>query len=390
MGGHELAHLIYAKKGGFEIASPLLPPLPTISSTFSSSSSSSDLSSSSSLSSASSLSSSSSILVKDTNQGDDPKEQEEEQEEEQRQEESPSSPLVSAITTLPIPTGTILPFLGVLPYLSVRTNLRTSPPSPNALFDFALAGPATGYALSFVSLLVGLYLTTASIDGSGSIVDIITATASAKDLFPTVPLSLLKHSTLGATVIANVLDGGGMWGERGFGNVVDLTNMATTTTTAAEAAASSASDLATSVVTSSGMTSWLLTQDPSTPIPLHPLVIAGFAGMMINALDSLPYGGTDGGRMCQGLLGRYPSVLVSEILSFLLPIYCLFILGGGENGLYGYDIFPLYLIVIRFAQRDPEIMQINEVDENIRPGIGRVAAGLIMWSTAIMTLVPLR
>merc|ERR1712161_146759 len=130
----------------------------------------------------------SSILVKDTNQGDDPKEQEEEQ------EEAPSSPLVSAITTLPIPTGTILPFLGVLPYLSVRTNLRTSPPSPNALFDFALAGPATGYALSFVSLLVGLYLTTASIDvsgsgttGSGSIVVIITATASAKDLFPTVP-----------------------------------------------------------------------------------------------------------------------------------------------------------------------------------------------------------
>ena len=43
--GHELAHLIYAKKGGFEIASPLLPPLPTISSTFSSSSSSSSSSS---------------------------------------------------------------------------------------------------------------------------------------------------------------------------------------------------------------------------------------------------------------------------------------------------------------------------------------------------------
>lgn len=43
----------------------------------------------------------------------------------------------------------------------------------------------------------------------------------------------------------------------------------------------------------------LINQEAATQIPLHPIAIAGFVGMIINALDLLPIGSTDGGRMSQ-------------------------------------------------------------------------------------------
>ena len=61
-----------------------------------------------------------------------------------------------------------------------------------------------------------------------------------------------------------------------------------------------------------GMIEWLLGEGtlvsteggPSTLIKLHPYAIAGFIGIVTNALNLLPVGNTDGGRVAQAMFGR--------------------------------------------------------------------------------------
>jgi membrane-associated protease RseP (regulator of RpoE activity) len=43
---------------------------------------------------------------------------------------------------------------------------------------------------------------------------------------------------------------------------------------------------------------------PGGSIPVHPMVIAGWAGLVSTAFNLLPVGCTDGGRMCQVLLSH--------------------------------------------------------------------------------------
>ena len=118
-----------------------------------------------------------------------------------------------------------------------------------------------------------------------------------------VHLSLLERNTLNTTVIPTVLDRGSMWGEEISSND---TNLTTATSSSSSSSSSLISlDLSTSV-TNSVMTLWMIYQDIFIPVPLYPMIIAGFVGMMINVFDSLPYNGTDGGRMYQGLLRWYP------------------------------------------------------------------------------------
>ena len=44
--------------------------------------------------------------------------------------------------------------------------------------------------------------------------------------------------------------------------------------------------------------------DPNEAIQLHPLALAAFGGLIINALSLLPLGNTDGGRISVAFFGR--------------------------------------------------------------------------------------
>ena len=218
-----------------------------------------------------------------------------------------------------ITSPTILPLLS-LPYMSFQNRIKTSPKNLNALFNFASAGPAVGMVSSMAFLLIGLQMT-------------LTMTPDQLQYAPSVPVGFLQLSSLGANIVDFVLGGG------------------------------------------DGI---ILQQDPQTAVSLHPFAIGGFAGMMINALDTIPLAGTDGGRMSQALLGRPGHVAFSGIVFFSMFLYTIF---TGHQ-----DIFLSYLFVTSFTQKDLEIPARNDVDQ---AGLGQAAIALTLWSVAILTLAPL-
>ena len=104
------------------------------------------------------------------------------------------------------------------------------------MFDFSLAGPLTGMLASICALALGAQLTTATGDTS---------------YLPALPLEILRQSSLGGGLLDALLGPG----------VLDVPPGALGTPAVA-----------------------------SMTIPLHPLAIAGYIGLVVNALSMLPVG----------------------------------------------------------------------------------------------------
>jgi membrane-associated protease RseP (regulator of RpoE activity) len=110
-------------------------------------------------------------------------------------------------------------------------------------------------------------------------------------------------------------------------------------------------------------------------VPVHPLVIIGWLGLVITALNLLPAGQLDGGRIVQAIYGR-KTARVSTIISFIFLAIASFV-----NPLALY-----WAIVIIFLQRDLERPCLNELTE---PDDNRAALGLLALFLMIATLLPL-
>lgn len=142
-------------------------------------------------------------------------------------------------------------------------------------------------------------------------------------------------------------------------------------------------------------------------MPLHPLAIAGFAGMMANALALIPIGSkfcagcvdcrtnalserplsflatrpppdTDGGRISLSMFGRRGAYITS---CFSCLALCLV-------GLFGMDearILLTYALLCAVWQRDLEAPVANEVAEL---DVARGFMGISSWVIAILTLFP--
>jgi hypothetical protein len=179
---------------------------------------------------------------------------------------------------------TILPLLG-LPYLSFQNCIKTSPKGYGNLFDIAFVGPITSLSVSFVALLVGLQLTT-------------TVNPSTAQLLPSLPVGYLTQSTLTETIVTLILGGG------------------------------------------DGI---LLNQDTTTQVLLLPIAIGGFLGLIIHALDLVPVGSSNGGRMSQAILGCIWHLTFSSLVFLVL-----FILSFTSDS----GILLGYLFIYSFTQRD--------------------------------------
>lgn len=213
---------------------------------------------------------------------------------------------------------TLLPFW-FLPYLGAKTDIKTSPQDLTSLFDFAFMGPFLGLFTSAIFLFTGLQST-------------LLADATASQYFPTIPVSLLQLSTLGGSIVDNFFGGTGI----------------------------------------------ITLQDPSNTLNLHPFALAGFCGMMLNSLELLPLGSTDGGRLSQALFGRATHRIIGGatwltllVSSFLLP---------NQDVLIG--VWAVYNIV----QNDMEIPCRNEVDD---VNIPRSLAAFGLWFVAILAITPM-
>jgi len=110
-------------------------------------------------------------------------------------------------------------------------------------------------------------------------------------------------------------------------------------------------------------------------VDVHPLVILGWLGLVINALNLLPAGQLDGGRIVQSIYGRkvagwttIGSIVLLGLASLVNPL-----------ALY-------WAIVVLFLQRDLERPSLNELTE---PDDTRAALALLALFLMVATLLPL-
>lgn len=110
-------------------------------------------------------------------------------------------------------------------------------------------------------------------------------------------------------------------------------------------------------------------------IAIHPLTIVGWLGLVITALNTMPAGQLDGGRIVQAIYGRkvaqratIATLIVLGVVTFVNPL-----------ALY-------WAIVILFLQRDLERPSLNELTE---PNDTRAALGLLVLFLMAAILLPL-
>jgi membrane-associated protease RseP (regulator of RpoE activity) len=110
-------------------------------------------------------------------------------------------------------------------------------------------------------------------------------------------------------------------------------------------------------------------------VDVHPLVLLGWLGLVITALNLLPAGQLDGGRIMQSIYGRKIAGRATVISLILLAIASL----ANPLALY-------WAVLILFLQRPQERPATNELTE---PDDARAALGLLALFLTLATLLPL-
>ncbi|PLZ99174.1 site-2 protease family protein [Fischerella thermalis CCMEE 5268] len=110
-------------------------------------------------------------------------------------------------------------------------------------------------------------------------------------------------------------------------------------------------------------------------VDVHPLVVIGWLGLVITALNLMPAGQLDGGRIVQAIYGRKTAGRTTFATLILLGLVAL----GNPLAMY-------WAIIILFLQRDLERPSLNEISE---PDDARAALGLLALFLMVATLLPL-
>lgn len=204
--------------------------------------------------------------------------------------------------------------------------LASFPANRTALADFALSGPLVGGSASALSFLVGLALTAS-------------ASEQAIASFPSVPASAI-HASLLSTIL------------------VDLVLPAPPAEVATVAASSGAS------------------------LALHPLAIAGFVGLLSNAVAMLPCGRLDGGRAAIACFGRRPAGALGGLTAVIAVGAALL---NNSPSAAAAGILMTWTTYVLFLARQGEVPcldEITEVDDT------RYNLLLAMISLALLVLWP--
>lgn len=113
----------------------------------------------------------------------------------------------------------------------------------------------------------------------------------------------------------------------------------------------------------------------SAVVDVHPLVVLGWLGLVITAINIMPAGQLDGGRIVQAIYGRKMAGRATVATLIILGLAAL--------------VNPLSLywaVLILFLQRDLERPALNEISE---PDDARAALGLLILFLMAVTLLPL-
>jgi membrane-associated protease RseP (regulator of RpoE activity) len=112
-------------------------------------------------------------------------------------------------------------------------------------------------------------------------------------------------------------------------------------------------------------------------ISIHPLVIIGWLGLVINALNLMPAGQLDGGRIVQSIYGRKTAQRSSIVTLIILGFVAFF---NPANLVILY-----WLILVGFLQRALERPSLDEITE---PNDTRAALGLIALFVMAAIVIP--
>lgn len=110
-------------------------------------------------------------------------------------------------------------------------------------------------------------------------------------------------------------------------------------------------------------------------VDIHPFVLVGWLGLVVTALNLLPAGQLDGGRIVQSIYGRKTAGRATVITVVILAIASL----ANPLALY-------WAVLILFLQRNQERPATNELTE---PDDARAALGLLALFLTLATLLPL-
>ena len=118
-------------------------------------------------------------------------------------------------------------------------------------------------------------------------------------------------------------------------------------------------------------------QMSQTLVSISPLVVIGWLGLVISALNLMPAGQLDGGRIVQAIYGR--KIARRTTIATLIVLAIVFITNPNNS-------IPLYWgILILFLQRDLERPSLNELSE---PNDTRAVWGLFSLFLMLATLIP--
>jgi len=112
-------------------------------------------------------------------------------------------------------------------------------------------------------------------------------------------------------------------------------------------------------------------------LSIHPLVIIGWLGLVINALNLMPAGQLDGGRIVQAIYGRKTAQRSTLVTLVILGFVAFF---NPANMVIFY-----WLILVGFLQRGLERPSLDEITE---PNDTRAALGLIALFVMAATIIP--
>ncbi|KAJ4720027.1 ethylene-dependent gravitropism-deficient and yellow-green-like 2 [Melia azedarach] len=111
-----------------------------------------------------------------------------------------------------------------------------------------------------------------------------------------------------------------------------------------------------------------------TPISVNPLVIWAWAGLLINAINSIPAGELDGGRIAFAIWGRKASARFTAVSIVLLGLSSLF-----------NDVAFYWVVLIFFLQRGPIAPLSEEITD---PDDKYVALGILVLVLGLLVCLP--
>jgi membrane-associated protease RseP (regulator of RpoE activity) len=230
------------------------------------------------------------------------------------------------------------------------TKLLSYPSNRTALFDFAISGPAVAGLLSFALYLVGLALSVDLPPPTSSTNEILSAVDTAQAMSAQGANAASTAAASASPVIPpNLVPGLSIY------------------------------DVKSSLLLGFVAQLMLPTLGDYASVSLHPLAVIGFAGVFINALQLLPIGQLDGGRIASATLGPNKAGLLQGIATFALLLSTFLFPGRGDA------LFYFALVAITF-QRNPEVPcadDITQLDDT------RKKLFIFTVSLVFLTLLPI-